>query len=184
MDDNLKKDMTNSKIASFDQAYCTDHIRMLKICSHYIPESYRRNLCVYIKFMELQHTLKYPHSLSDPYCYASSKTAETVHAETNHAKNSSHGDRDGFSGESTDNTNSVSNLIHELLPFCNPREKQQFQNIENMMSSIEQMKNMMEMMEMMKDMKDMFGGEGGFSPDMLAGMMGMDGFDFSNMFEK
>lgn len=38
---------------------------------------------------------------------------------------------------------------------------------------------MMEMMEMMKDMKDMFGDAGGgFSPEMFAGMMGMDGFDF------
>ena len=180
MDENLNKDMANSKIASFDRIYSTDHIRMLKICLHYIPEAFRKNLSVYIKIMELQQAIKQPYPLHDQSSKTASHTAETIRAENSPGDN-----HDDSTPGSADNTKSITNLIHELLPFCNPRERQQFQNIENMMNSIEHMRNMMEMMEMMKDMKDMFGGEDdGFSPDMLAGMMGMDGFDFSNMFGK
>ena len=40
----------------------------------------------------------------------------------------------------------------------------------------------MEMMQMIKEMQEMFGGEGeGFSPDMFAGMMGMNPSDLSGI---
>jgi len=137
MEENLYEDMAHDKIASFDHTYSTDHIRMLKICLHYIPASYRKNLSIYIKFMELQHTLSHAENTPSPKSHWDE--AETIHAE--------HSDKD------PEDTQPFTRLLRELLPFCNPREKQQFQNMENMMTSMDQLKSMMEMMEMMKDME-------------------------------
>lgn len=159
MDNNTYKTIAEEKIASFDHACTSDHIRMLKIMHSYIPEHFRRHLIIYIKYLELQQVFS-----DTPNIPESAEIFETS---------------DTF--ESTEKS-PVSSLIRQLLPFCSLQEKQQFQNIENMINSFEQLKNMMEMFEMMKDM---FGdGEGGFNPEMLAGMMnGMDGFDFSDMFK-
>ena len=163
MDNDTEKTNGYNKIAAFDCTYTSNHIRMLKIILYYIPENYRRYLIIYIKYLELQQAFSASPTLS----------ADTVSCAAEYT--------DHFQ-KSFD----FSSLIHELMPFCNSREKQQFQNMENMLNSFEQLKSMMEMFEMMKDMKDMFGdGEGGFDPEMLAGMMGgMDGFDFTNMFNK
>ena len=121
------------KISYFDQHFCSNHIRMLKIFLHYVPEAHRKMLSIYIKFLELQHAMNHP------FHFRQMKTCD------------------------------FSSLIQELIPFCTPKERQQFQSMENMFSSFEQMKNMMEMMDMMKDM---FGDEeGGFDPEMLSGMM-------------
>jgi len=166
MDEKNHNPMTNSKIASYDNINCTNYIRMLKICSYYVPAAYQKMLNVYIKFMELRYVWNTPSPAINTN--AAFRTAENVHED----------------GSDNNHAQAFSAMIHELLPYCSPQEKQKFQNIENMLNSFEQMKNMMEMMEMMKDMKDMFGGEeGGFTPDILAGMMGMDGFDINNMFQ-
>lgn len=161
MDNNNYREDADNKIAAFDQEFSSDHIRMLKIFLHYIPKAFRKNLTVYIKFLELQKTLYY--SLEE-FRQAAFKAASASNGE-----HSLHSEPSDFSS-----------LIHELLPFCSPREKQQFQNMENMVNSFEQIKNMMEMMEMMKDMTG--DGTGGFDPSMMAGMMGMNGFDFTSMF--
>lgn len=130
MDINVSEQNSNEKIAYFDHTFCNNHIRMMKIFLHYIPDTYRKLLIIYIKFLELQQALKHT---------------------TNFTKTPS------------------SSVIQEIMPFCTDHERDQLQNIENMMNNLEQMKNMMEMMDMMKDM---FGNEeGGFDPEMLAGMM-------------
>ena len=163
MDNDTCKTNADEKITSFDCTYTSNHIRMLKILLHYIPTKFKKYLVIYIKYLELQQAFTHSPDLSS-------------NAATHAAENSA------FSPEAFE----FSTLIHELMPFCNSREKQQFLNIENMLNSFEQMKNMMEMVEMMKDMKDMFGGgEGGFDPEMLAGMMGgMDGFNFTDIFNQ
>ena len=163
MDNKTYKNIADEKIASFDCTYTSNHIRMLKIILHYIPWNLQKNIIFYIKFLELQQVLTTPFR-NFPPC--------------NPKQASENSDTSGFSS-----------LIHELLPYCNPREEQQFRNFENIFNSFEQMKNMMDMLEMIKDMKDMFGdAEGGLDPEMLAGMMNgmgsMDGFDFSDFFSK
>lgn len=155
MDNNTYKNIADEKIASFDNTYTSNHIRMLKILLQYLPVNYRRHLIIYIKFMELQHAFSTMPHFSYPIAVPGEETPD------------------------------YSSIIQQLLPFCSPNEKQQFENISNLLNSFEQMKNMMDMFEMMKDMTDMFGdGEGGLNPEMLAGMMGgMEGFDFGKMFE-
>lgn len=178
MSDNMHENSAEKKISLFDQTFCSDHIRMLKIILHYIPESYRKNLTVYIKFMELQQVLHSPCRL--PRCGESDCRA-CDSAENNTSPSSS---CDAAEPCDTDSPFAgLSAMIHELLPYCSLRERQQITGIENMLNTFDQMKSMMEMAEMFKDMKDMFGSadgsEGGLNPEMLAGMMGMDGFDFS-----
>lgn len=170
MENQNYKNIADEKIASFDCTYTSNHIRMLKILLQYIPKQFQKYLIIYIKFMELQHAFTSP---GTPPRYNTCECAEYNNS----------------SSESFDFTS----LIHELLPYCNSREEQQFRQIENMMNQFEQMKNMMEMLEMIKDMKEMFGGdEGGMDPEMLSGMLGsmgmptgmMDGMDIANLFTK
>ena len=167
MDNETYKNIADEKIASFDCTYTSNHIRMLKILLHYVPKNFRKNLIIYIKFMELQQAFSSNGSLPK---YNINQAAEN-------------------STDSAPDPSDFTSLIRELLPFCSSREEQQFRNMENMLNNFEQMKNMMEMFEMMKDMKDMFGdGEGGFDPEMFSGMMGtmgmMDGMDIANFFPK
>ena len=169
MDNNSYFDTANKKIASFDRTYSNDHIRMLKILLHYIPASFRKNLSIYIKFMELQQALTSPLSFPELSSEAFVSETETIHTATYDTVDITKADK--------------SKLIRELLPFCTPKEKQQFQNMEKILNQFEQMKNMLEMMEMIKEMKEMFGdseeGNGSFDPSMLAGMIGgMNGGGF------
>ena len=152
MDNNPQANMDDDKIACFDRVFCSNHIRMLKILLHYIPGVFRRQLTVYIKFLELQQVLSHPCEFP-PSDFRSFETDQTDCSESS--------------------TVDFSAMIGELLPFCDSGERIRFQNMENMFRSFEQMKNMMEMVQMMQEMKEMFGGEdGGFNPDILAGMMG------------
>ena len=170
MENQNHKNIADEKIASFDCTYTSNHIRMLKILLQYIPKQFQKHLIIYIKFLELQHVFT---SRSTPPRFNTCECAECNNS----------------SSESSDFTS----MIHELLPYCNSREEQQFKQIENMMNQFEQMKSMMEMLEMIKDMKEMFGGdEGGMDPEMLSGMLGsmgmpagmMDGMDIANFFTK
>lgn len=160
MDNNAQTNMADNKITCFDKASSSNHIQMLKILLHYIPETFRKHLSVYIKFLELQQVMFHPFHYPPSEFRSSSATSSLEYQEPFEAD--------------------FSAMISELLPFCNAQERSQFQNLGNMLRNFEQMKNMMEMMQMINEMKDMFGTEeNGFTPDMLAGMMGMSGPDLA-----
>lgn len=141
--------ISEEKIASFDSAYTSNHIKMLKILAHYLPHGYGKYLAVYIKYLELQRIL----SAKDFLCAASIRPAPQ--------------------DTSSQDFSVFLHLIEELLPYCTCSEKQFFEQLEGMLHNFDQIKNMMSMFEMMNEFKDMFQDEdGGFDPQMLAGMMG------------
>lgn len=146
-----------SIINAFDSLFTNNKIQMLKILISHLPSENQGALAVYIKFMELQHTL----------------TFIRQHPGMRLFGNTSGLSFDFFNG---DNTGTLS-LLEELLPFAGPDEQNK---IKGMMSMLQNMKQMREMMEMIQMMQEMFpegmGQESGLNPmDMLAGMSGMGG---------
>lgn len=161
-----------SPVTAFDSLFTTNKIQMLKVLLAWIPPSQQGMFAVYIKFLELQHTLsllQHPEKL---------------------LTNSRHLSADFFSGDNSDTIE----LLDELLPYSSQTERIRIDNMKNMLQNMGRMKEMMEMAEMMKEMfPDGFGGgdgpmgmppTGGMSPmDILSSMAGMSGMDMSAVFD-
>ncbi|MCM1058175.1 MAG: hypothetical protein NC517_11290 [Firmicutes bacterium] len=159
-----------SPVTAFDSLFTTNKIQMLKVLLAWIPSSQQGIFAVYIKFLELQHTLTL---LQRPgILYANSRRLST----------------DFFSGDNSDTIE----LLDELLPYSSQIDRTRIDNMKNMLQNMGRLKEMMEMAEMMKELfPDGFGGENpmgmpsadGMSPmDILSGMAGMSGADISAAF--
>lgn len=132
------------KIMAFDTLFTTNHIRMLKLLLGYLEPPLQGQLAVYIKFMELQYTLSVFHQ--NPSASFSVCTGY---------------DR----GEFTD-------LLEEMIPFCDTEEKEKILNIRNMISNLKNMQEMMEMIQMMQEVSpDMFSGFGDTDMSQMMEMM-------------
>lgn len=151
---------SSSVIQAFDSLFTNNKIQMLKILLSHLPPESQGSLAVYIKFMELQHTL----------------TFIKQHPGIRLFGNSSKLTFDFWGG---DNEGTVS-LLEELLPFSGPEEQNKIKGMINMMQSMKQMREMMEMIQMMQEMfpEGMGSGDGTGSPmDMFSAMSGMMGGD-------
>ena len=158
MDENIHTaNVSEEKIASFDTTYTSDHIRMLKIITHYLPFKYCRYLAVLIKFLELRQILSSSGRLQGAFI---GQSIDEMHIFKDFSK--------------------ITALVKELTPYCTGSEKQSLSQIAAFLNTYEQMKTMMDMFEMMDGFKDMFQNEDGiFDPEMFAGMMGnMTDFSF------
>lgn len=148
-----------SPVTAFDSLFTTNKIQMLKVLLAWIPPSQQNMFAVYIKFLELQHTLTFLRRPGTLF------------------PNSRRLSADFFSGDNSDTIE----LLDELLPYSSQAEHFKIENMKNMLQNMGKMKEMMEMVEMMKEMfPDGFGGSGenpmgSMSPmDILSGMTGMD----------
>lgn len=154
-----------SPVTAFDALFTTNKIQMLKVLLAWIPPAQQGMFAVYIKFLELQHTLsllRRPGAL-----FADSRRLSA----------------DFFSGDNADTIE----LLDELLPYSSQDERSRIENMKNMLQSMGRMKEMMEMAEMMKEMFPEGFGSGenpmGMSPmDILSGMTGMSDLDLSGTF--
>ncbi|MBR1771702.1 MAG: hypothetical protein IJ747_06700 [Lachnospiraceae bacterium] len=144
------------KVFAFDSLFTTNHIQMLKILSCYLSPPLQGKLIVYIRFLELQYTLR----LFTRNPYASMPFGQG---------------------------NMRTELLQELLPFCDPREKRKVQDFQNLFQNMEQMQNMLQMLDLLKDISpELFHGtEGGQAPfPDLAGMFtGIDPQELSQMMD-
>lgn len=157
-----------SPVAAFDSLFTTNRIQMLKVLLAWIPPSQQGMFAVYIKFLELQHTLTL---LRRPGALFSGNKRLSA---------------DFFSGDNSDTIE----LLDELLPYSSQAERSKIDNMKNMLQNMGRMKEMMEMAEMMKEMFPEGFGSGdnpmgmpsmdGMSPmDILSGIAGMSGMDMS-----
>ena len=145
-------------INAFDSLFTNNKIQMLKVLISHLPSKSQGSLAIYIKFMELQHTLNFIRHYPGMTLFG------------NHTALSF----DFFSG---DNTGTVT-LLEELLPFGGPEEQNKIRGMISMMQNMKQMREMMEMIQMMQEMfpEGMGGGDGDSSPmDMFSAMSGMMG---------
>lgn len=112
----------------FDELTMPPQFRMMKLMLPYTPVTMRPMLAIFIKFMELQHTIQLfsenPNVLSPSQDFLAQGHANTQ----------------GFS----------LHMIEDILPYLSPQESEMFENMRNMM-------NMMEMMQMMQMMQEMQG---------------------------
>ena len=141
-----------SPVTAFDSRFTTNKIQMLKVLIAWLPPSQQGMFAVYIKFLELQHTLtllRRPGTLFP---------------------NNRHLSADFFSGDNSDTID----LLDELLPYSSQAERYRIENMKNMLQNMGRMKEVMEMAEMMKEMFPEGFGSGGENPmDILSGMAGM-----------
>lgn len=141
-----------SPVMAFDSRFTTNKIQMLKVLIAWLPPSQQGMFAVYIKFLELQHTLtllRHPGTLF---------------------MNGRHLSADFFSGDNTDTID----LLDELLPYSSQAERCKIENMKNMLQNMGRMKEVMEMAEIMKEMfPEGFGGGGENPMDILSGMAGM-----------
>lgn len=127
----------SDKICAYDSLFTDNHIQMLKILLSNLTPPLQSKLAIYIKFLELKYAL---HFFKD-----------------NPSLNL-------FS--CTQSTTTGSDLINELLPYCNPVEKEQFAQIQGIFQSMKNVQEMMEVFEMMKDIAPEFTSENDVSQMM------------------
>lgn len=148
------------RAAAFDALFTTNHIQMLKLLISYLDPAMQGRLAVYIKFLELEYTLRFfqNHPAAMPLCPRPVRP-------------------DG----------GLPGLLEELLPYCSASERENLQNFQKLYQNIENMQEMMQMVEMMQEIApEMFSGDGtpgfgGFSsshgpppmPDNMADLLNM-----------
>lgn len=147
----------SDRVLAFDSLFTTNHIQMLKLLVGYMDPAIQGKIAVYIKFMELQHTMKmvavHP-TLSVTPC------------------------------QSADGPGTFTTLLDEICPFCRPEEKEHLQNIKNMFQTFENMQEMMAMIDVLKEMApEMFSGDGNSGFDFSQMMNMSQGMDTSQMMD-
>ena len=152
------EDKGTAFINAFDSHFTTGKIQMLKILSSRLAPSMIQGLAVYIKFLELKHTLSTPPL---PEYGSPLPSPDKIRPE---------------------NMPAIQELLEELLPFGSPAEKEKILFFKNMLSQFQQMQQMMEMMDMMKELFPE-GTQSGNPSDLFSSLSGMEGMDFSALFQ-
>ncbi len=117
-----------SKITAFDTLFSDNHIQMLKVILPYMDNQTQKSMAVYIKFLELNYTLRF--YKKRPYSLCGVVRQEPQ--------------RDFMT------------MCTELLPFCSKEEKRQIEQIRSIMQNMDMYRDMMKTMEVMKEfMPDM-----------------------------
>lgn len=133
----------NDKITAFDTLFTTNHIQMLKILMPYFDPPMRKQLVIYIKYLELRYALSYFDSNSHELYGCAEGYGHSLDG------------ADPFGKEEFN----INKICSELLPYCTSDEKQKVEQISGLFRSMEMYKEMSQTLEVMKDfMPD-------FSPD-------------------
>ena len=148
------------KITAFDTLFTTNHIQMLKIVMPYLDASMRRQMAVYIKYLELQYTLSYYSSHSAALCGCSINPMDS-------------GRKEDFN---------FNKICSEILPYCTAEEKQKLEQFAGMFRSMEMYREMTQTFEMMKDFAPGTGGNDDSMMDMLMGMLSPEQKSMFDMF--
>lgn len=144
----------NEAVAMFDTLYTTNHLQLLKILLPYLEEELQKKLAIYIKFQEMQYTIKY---LKEHVLFRTERILQKKEF-------------------------NMQTLISEMSPYFTDQERNmanQFSNLKNMMDSMEQFAPIINMMQSAGG----FGGSGD-SMDFLKGMLSPDQLGMFEMFQQ
>ena len=130
-----------TNVMAFDALYTTNEIQKLKVLLPYIEPSMQKHLAVYIKYMELQYTMKYVrrHPFQISGCSVSS-----------------------------DEKPDLRSLCRQLSLYSSPEEIRQLEQLQNMLQTMETMQEMTQTMSALQEFfPDMsaappFGGDSAF----------------------
>lgn len=117
--------MDQDAICAFDTLYTNQQIQMLKLAMPLLPSVYRSFLAIYIKFLELQYTMKMAGSLQ----FRQNKEEEEA----------------PFSLDAR----SLDQYFQNIMPYLSDDDKGKLQKIKNMLQTMEQFKQMRPILEMM-----------------------------------
>lgn len=159
--ENREQANSTDKIMAFDTIFTNNHIKMLKVLVFYLDSPLQKMLAVYIKFLELQHAMKYINAnflplLSRTECPSTSPTLS------------------GFL-ENLD----INALCHEILPYCTGAESEKIKNILQMLQTMDNFKQISQTMEMMKELFP----EGTGAPEDLFSFFGNSDMGNMDMFQ-
>lgn len=129
--------MDQDTICAFDTLYTNRQIQMLKLAMPLLPSVYRSFLAIYIKFLELQHTINMAKN---------SRFSDSVHY-----------DQGGF----TFNAETMDNYFQSIMPYLSDDDKGKVQKVKNMLQTMEQFKQMKPILDMMSQQN----GEGSSAED-------------------
>lgn len=147
------------KVTAFDALFTNNQIQKLKILISYVDSPMQRQLAIYIKFLELKHTLE---------LFRRSPQLSVSPAPT-------------------ENSFDPAALCREVAPYCSPQEQKQLSQVTSMLQAMSHYQEMMEMVKMFQEMfpegisfpgaetaGNTEGGEtaDGMSPDMMAAGLG------------
>jgi hypothetical protein len=117
-------------VTAFDALYTTNQIQKMKVMLPYIEPSLQKHLAIYIKYMELQYTIKY--TKEHPFRICSQNTQPP----------------------------DLGKLCKELSLYSSPEEVRQLKQLENMMQTFQTVQEISQTFETMKeifpDMADNF----------------------------
>lgn len=112
------------KVTAFDALFTNNQIQKLKILISYVDSPMQRQLAIYIKFLELQHTMEL--FRRSPQLTVSPASQE--------------GPPD------------PARLCQEILPYCSPKEQSQLNQFASMFQAMNQYQEMMETVKMFQEM--------------------------------
>lgn len=121
---------TPTPMTPFDELTTPPQFRMLKLMLPCTPDSMRPMLAVFIKFMELQYTMRLVSE--NPSVFSSGKSALSS-------------EKGMFSSANAEHSFFPSDWIDEILPYLSPRESEMLESMRNMMNMMEMMQGMQEM---------------------------------------
>ena len=159
--ENREQANSTDKIMAFDTIFTNNHIKMLKVLVFYLDSPLQKMLAVYIKFLELQHAMKYINTNFLPLfsCPESSDTSTPL---------------TGILGNLDINA-----LCREILPYCTNAESEKIQNILQMLQMMDNFKQISQTMEMMKELFP----EGTNTPEDLFSLFGNGDMENMDMFQ-
>ena len=114
-----------ANVMAFDALYTTNEIQKLKVLLPYIEPSMQKHLAVYIKYMELQYTIRYVrrHPFQISGCSVSS-----------------------------DEKPDLRSLCRQLSLYSSPEEIRQLEQLQNMLQTMETMQEMTQTMSALQEL--------------------------------
>ncbi|MCM1047518.1 MAG: hypothetical protein NC433_03745 [Clostridiales bacterium] len=114
----------SSSVMAFDALYTNNSIQKLKVLFPYVAPSMRKNMAIYIKYMELKYTMdlfkKHPFQI----CAASTD------------------------GDNPD----IQKIFQELKPYCTEAESKQLEQLSSMLKTMEMYQEMSQTISAMQEM--------------------------------
>lgn len=112
--------MEDEKITAFDTLFTSNHIQILKLALPLLPAEKQYFGAVFIKYMELNYTLKLIRHLNDNI----------------------------FSSEMAKNYN-IDTFLQEIIPYCSGKESEQLKKMNGMLNSFKTFQEIKGMMDLM-----------------------------------
>ena len=132
------------RIAAFDTLYTNNHVQICKLILPLLPKDKQYYLAIFIKFLELQHTIKYGQKLQ----------IETT--------------------TPNDSKPNYQNLCKEALPYCTAEEENLVKMILNLLNAMDTFESLKPFMDLLGQFNDSPLGDLSSMTDLFQGNVNLD----------